>query len=95
VRLAAERDVPRQGNGGLTATANGGPAQGSERLVLEVADDGAGFDPAGLSSSQGLGLAGIREQAELLGGGFDIRSAVGSGTRLRAWWPVHSEEEGE
>ena len=37
-------------------------------LELIVSDDGAGFDPAALSTSGGLGLAGIREQAEILGG---------------------------
>jgi signal transduction histidine kinase len=59
-----------------------------DRLTLEVEDDGAGFDPAELESSEGLGLAGIREQAELLGGGFRLASTPGSGTRLRVWWPL-------
>ncbi len=51
-------------------------------------DDGAGFDPASLERSEGLGLAGIREQAEILGGSFAIRSAPGAGTELRVWWPL-------
>jgi signal transduction histidine kinase len=59
-----------------------------DRLALEVTDAGSGFDPAELETSQGLGLAGIREQAELLGGGFWIGSRPGSGTRLRVWWPL-------
>ena len=39
-------------------------------LHLDVTDGGPGFDPAALAESPGLGLPGIHEQAELLGGGF-------------------------
>jgi signal transduction histidine kinase len=59
------------------------------RLVLEVSDSGPGFDPDELEASAGLGLAGIREQAELLGGGFEVRSGPGTGTDVRVWWPVN------
>jgi len=57
-------------------------------LELIVSDDGTGFEPASLGSSAGLGLAGIREQAEILGGSFSINSAPGVGTELRVWWPA-------
>jgi signal transduction histidine kinase len=57
-------------------------------LELVVRDTGTGFDPASLGQSSGLGLAGIREQAEMLGGSFALRSAPGSGTELRVWWPL-------
>jgi signal transduction histidine kinase len=60
-------------------------------LELHVRDEGRGFDPADLPSSEGLGLAGIREQAEVLGGSFSIRSAPGAGTELSVWWPLQSE----
>lgn len=61
---------------------------GAPGLELIVRDDGDGFDPASLDSSAGLGLAGIREQAEILGGTFGIRSAPGEGAELRVWWPL-------
>jgi signal transduction histidine kinase len=57
-------------------------------LSLVVHDDGAGFDTQRLGSGEGLGLAGIREQAEILGGTFTLRSGVGHGTALRVWWPL-------
>ena len=41
-------------------------------LRLTVADEGPGFDVATLADEAGLGLAGMREQAELLGGDFEI-----------------------
>ena len=65
-------------------------AAGLPGLELVVTDDGGGFDPASLERSEGLGLAGIREQAEILGGSFAIRSAPGAGTELRVWWPLQS-----
>lgn len=57
-------------------------------LALEVADRGPGFDVDGLSSAAGLGLAGMREQAELLGGNFEIASRPGVGTEARVRWPL-------
>ena len=75
--------------GSRAAQRRGGPPG----LELVVSDDGAGFDPAILASSEGLGLAGIREQAEILGGTFAVDSAPGAGTRLRVWWPVQGREE--
>lgn len=61
---------------------------GDGRLEAEVSDQGPGFDASVLPDSAGLGLAGIREQAELLGGGFELVSAPGAGTTVRAWWPL-------
>jgi signal transduction histidine kinase len=49
-------------------------------IVLEVADNGTGFDLA--ASSAGLGLVNLRQRAEKLDGSFQILSEVGGGTRL-------------
>ncbi len=57
-------------------------------LSLVVQDDGAGFDPVTLADTEGLGLAGIREQAEVLGGWFEVHASRGGGTELRVWWPL-------
>lgn len=56
------------------------------QLTLEVSDHGPGFDPASLTESEGLGLAGIREQSELLGGGSAVVSSPGGGTSVRVYW---------
>ena len=73
----------------LLAGRSGARPERSTGLELVVSDDGAGFDPRLLGSSEGLGLAGIREQAEILGGSFSVTSAPGAGTELRVWWPLH------
>ncbi len=59
-------------------------------LVVEVADDGAGFQPEHRSS--GVGLTGMRERVRHLGGRLEIDSAPGRGTRVRAWLPVRKAE---
>jgi NarL family two-component system sensor histidine kinase YdfH len=52
-------------------------------LMLEIGDDGVGFDPArGLSIPGHYGLLGLRERARLAGGSLEIVSAPGQGTRL-------------
>jgi signal transduction histidine kinase len=50
------------------------------RLRLVVEDDGHGFDPAAPTSR--LGLAGIRERVELLGGRVRVESSPGAGTAV-------------
>jgi signal transduction histidine kinase len=54
------------------------------RLVLEVADDGVGFEPGatGLQSRR-LGLTSMKERAQRLGGRLELRSAPGAGTTVR------------
>jgi signal transduction histidine kinase len=54
------------------------------RLLLEIADDGVGFDPeeAALRSRR-LGLTSMEERAARVGGILEIRSAPGAGTTVR------------
>jgi signal transduction histidine kinase len=55
-------------------------------LELMISDDGVGFSIEQLRGS--LGLVGMRERAELVGGHLDIDSAPGAGTTLRARFPL-------
>jgi signal transduction histidine kinase len=52
------------------------------RLLLAVADDGSGFDPAGVAAGRHLGLVSMRERAAALGGELRVESAPGSGTTI-------------
>jgi signal transduction histidine kinase/streptogramin lyase len=67
------------------------PPQGT--LLLEVADDGTGFDPATAHERGGLGLAAMHERAEALGGQLTVWSEPGSGARIRVVWT--GDEGGE
>jgi signal transduction histidine kinase len=54
---------------------------------LEVIDDGQGFDPGQASRGGGLGLPGVAERVEKIGGRLQIDSAPGNGTILRVEAP--------
>ena len=56
-------------------------------LLLEVEDDGRGFDPARTAEPGHLGLATITERAELAGGWCRVESEPERGTVLRCWMP--------
>jgi signal transduction histidine kinase len=64
----------------------------AEAVSLSVEDDGRGFDQqAGLSVSgwpMGIGLLGMQERLESLGGQLEIESRPGQGTRLVAYLPA-------
>ena len=58
-------------------------------LVLEIADDGAGFDTNRQFPGH-LGLVSMEERIQRLGGTLQISSAIGRGTRLHAQVPLRS-----
>jgi signal transduction histidine kinase len=57
-------------------------------VSVEVADDGKGFDPNALKPDGHFGLDWMRERVELLGGSFEVRSAIGRGTVVRVSLPL-------
>jgi signal transduction histidine kinase len=61
------------------------------RVVLEVRDDGAGFDLRAVERvSRRLGLASMRARALAAGGGLALASAPGRGTAVRLEVPAES-----
>jgi len=52
------------------------------RVLLEITDDGVGFEPAVASEHGGLGLRGIAERVAQLDGTVRMQSAQGAGTQL-------------
>ena len=50
--------------------------------LLEVTDDGRGFDPTLASRRSGLGLISLRERVHMLGGVLDVAAAPDGGTRI-------------
>jgi signal transduction histidine kinase len=53
---------------------------------ISVSDNGVGFDPA--APSTGLGLANLSARAASLGGGAEVTSRAGKGTRVEVRLPV-------
>lgn len=64
------------------------------RVTLVIEDDGVGFDPeaaiteATAGEERGLGLVGMRERAELVGGTCEIESTPGGGTSVFVRVPI-------
>ena len=62
-----------------------------DRLIVEIVDDGCGFDVASTLLDAGrrgrLGLVGVSERARLLGGTCEIHSQPGGPTRVAAELP--------
>ncbi len=54
-----------------------------EQLLLEVVDDGVGFDTSAPSKPDRFGLRGLRSLVRDVGGELDVTSAVGEGTSVR------------
>ena len=66
---------------------------GNGILEVEVSDTGPGFDPSStLDSRAGLGLLGLRERIESLGGVLEITSTPEDGTRLSMRCNIAPEE---
>jgi len=59
--------------------------QKTNKILVTVSDDGRGFDPKRV---RGLGLLGMEERVKRLGGKLTIDSKPGSGTTLRAEFPL-------
>ena len=58
--------------------------------TLDVRDDGSGFTPTadGFGPNGGLGLRGMRERVEALGGRLAVETAPGRGTTIAVTVPV-------
>jgi signal transduction histidine kinase len=64
----------------------------TEALSLRVRDDGRGFDPSAPLDHRGgnhLGLMGISERAQAMGGELRLSSVVGEGTEVVCRLPYH------
>ena len=59
----------------------------SERILLEVSDDGQGFELEKANKTVGHGLANMQTRVQNVGGDLDITSAPGEGTSILAWVP--------
>ncbi len=58
-----------------------------ECIVLEIADDGIGFDPDSVCDKGGAGLSNMKQRIQKLGGALEIISSAHQGTRVVATIP--------
>jgi ligand-binding sensor domain-containing protein/signal transduction histidine kinase len=60
-----------------------------DELILQISDDGKGFDHS--RNGDGNGLSSMNERIKTLGGVFEIISRAGQGTTLKFVIPLHQE----
>lgn len=65
-----------------------------DRLVVEVSDDGKGFDKRDIERQGGIGLSTMKERARLLNGTLEITARPGGGARLMVMIPVRDSRSG-
>jgi len=65
----------------------------ADELWLAVSDRGCGFVPEQAELKGRLGLASMRERAELLGGSMWIETRLGHGTTVRLSWPLQEADD--
>lgn len=63
----------------------------SDRALLEVRDNGRGFDPDRTRLSLGHGLANMQTRARNVGGDVEFSSEISAGTTVLAWMPFSNE----
>jgi signal transduction histidine kinase len=57
-------------------------------LMVSVVDNGKGFEAAKVADPQALGLVGMHERAQLVGGKLEVRSTPGAGTSVSLQVPA-------
>jgi signal transduction histidine kinase len=65
----------------------------SDRVLMEVHDDGSGFDLETIQLTLGHGISNMQTRARNVGGDLEITSEPGVGTTIMAWVP-HSQDIG-
>lgn len=63
-----------------------------DRLRLMIRDRGAGFDPANIKFSRGIGLFSMKERVQLVQGDFSVDSVPGCGTTITVSVPLERRE---
>jgi signal transduction histidine kinase len=64
----------------------------NERLLLEIRDDGVGFNPEKTKVTIGHGLSNMETRIINADGEVDISSEPGKGTTILTWIPLHSDD---
>lgn len=60
-------------------------------LMLTIEDDGRGFDRESTGAKQTLGILGMRERSEMMGGSFTLHSIPGQGTTVAVTVPLDAK----
>jgi PAS domain S-box-containing protein len=62
-------------------------------LTLTIEDNGQGFEKERIGAKRTLGILGMRERCEMMGGDYTIQSAPGQGTTIAVAVPLDNEKQ--
>ncbi len=65
----------------------------ANQMVLEIQDDGRGFDTTELVASRHMGLKIMQERAEQIHAHYELESHPGTGTRIRLTYPLGKPQQ--
>ena len=63
----------------------------SDQVLMEVHDNGRGFDPQKMQFTLGHGISNMQTRARNVGGDLEITTEPGEGTTIMAWMPYSQE----
>jgi len=63
------------------------------RVLMEICDDGTGFNLSDMNFALGHGLSNMNTRARKLGGDIEINSELGKGTSILAWIPLNQDDD--
>ncbi|MCW3092977.1 MAG: domain S-box protein [Ferruginibacter sp.] len=64
----------------------------SQQLILSIEDDGQGFEKEKISGKETLGILGMKERSEMMGGYYEINSIPGKGTIIIVAVPYNGKQ---
>lgn len=67
-------------------------AEENDRITLRIADNGKGFDTSIVGKRKTLGLLGMKERAEMMGGQFTISKQLNGGMQIEVQLPLLKSE---
>lgn len=70
-------------------------AETAGTITMKISDNGIGFDPGLVQSTNTMGLRGMKERVEGIGGKLVIDSILDSGTNIIVTLPIPEEKEGD
>jgi two-component system, NarL family, sensor histidine kinase DevS len=65
----------------------------TDRVLMEINDDGRGFDPKKIQFTLGHGISNMQTRARNVGGDLEITTEPGEGTTIMAWMPYSQDTE--
>jgi signal transduction histidine kinase len=66
--------------------------QKGQYLILSIEDNGQGFEKEKIAAKETLGILGMRERSQMMGGNYEIRSILGKGTTVIVTVPYNTEK---